>query len=125
MGREVERGSSDGGKENWREFGIPQCDNSVQNGGGKEEKVVEGVNGKTEEEEDELEDGDGDGGGGDGGAAVRRRRRQWLEDGGVAVTMVKYPWPGQGVAAVVAAGAAAWRRAAAAATTVGLFPGLP
>ena len=38
-------------------------------------------------------DGDfGEGGGGDGGAAVWRRRR--LEDGDVAMTMVKYPWLG-------------------------------
>ena len=42
---------------------------------------------------------------GDGGAAVRRQRRRWIEDGGVAMTMVKYLWPGQGVAAVVAAAA--------------------
>ena len=38
-----------------------------------------------------------------GGGGLRRRR---LEDGGVAMTMVKNPWPGQGVAAVVAAAAA-------------------
>ena len=64
---------------------------------------------------------DGDESGGDGGAAVRRRRR--LEDGGVAMTVEKNPWPGQGVAAVVKAAAAAARmRAAAAATTVGLLP---
>ena len=68
----------------------------------------------------------GEGGGAaeeeDGGAAVQRRR---LGDGGVAVTMVKYPWPGQGVAVVVAAAAAAVRRraaAAAAAMAVGLLP---
>ena len=47
------------------------------------------------------------GGGGDGGAAVRRRRRR-LEDGGVAMMAEKNPWPGQGVAAVVAAAAAAF-----------------
>ena len=50
------------------------------------------------------EEGCGEGGGGgDGGAAVRRRR---LEDGGVARAAEKNPWPGQGVAAVVAAAAA-------------------
>ena len=41
------------------------------------------------------------------------------------MTMVKYPWPGQGVAAVVMAAAAAGARrraSAAAATTVGLLP---
>ena len=64
--------------------------------------------------------GDGDGGGvgdgDDGGAAVRRRwRRRRLEDGGIAMTVAKNPWPGQGVAAVVAA-------TAAAAMTVGLLP---
>ena len=58
------------------------------------------------------EDGD------DGGAAVRRRRR--LEDGGVAMTVEKNQWPGQGVAAVVAAAAAAAaRRRAAAAARMG------
>ena len=42
--------------------------------------------------------GDGDGGGDDGGAAVlRRRRRRHRVDNG------EEPWPGQGVAAVVAA----------------------
>ena len=56
--------------------------------------------------------GDEDGGGGDGGAVVRRRQRR-LEDGGVALTVGKNPWPGQGVAAVVAA---------AAAVAVGLLP---
>ena len=50
------------------------------------------------------EEGCGEGGG-DGGAAVRRRRRRRLEDCGVAKRTVKYPWPGQGVAAVVAAAA--------------------
>ena len=52
---------------------------------------------------------------------LRRRRRRRREDFGVAMTMVKNPWPGQGVAAVVAAAAAARRRAAAAAA-VGLLP---
>ena len=65
--------------------------------------------------------GDGDAGGDDGSAAVRRRRqrRRQLEDGGVAMTAEKNPWPGQGVAAVVTAAAAA---VTAAATAVGLFP---
>ena len=71
--------------------------------------------------------GEGDGGGGDGGAIVQRRRRHdggtmaataW--DSGVAVTTVKYLWPGQGVAAVVAVVAA--QRRAAAALAVGLLP---
>ena len=53
-------------------------------------------------------------GAGDGGAAVRRRRWQ-LEDDGVAMTVEKNLWPGQGVAAVIAA-------AAAAATVVGPLP---
>ena len=56
---------------------------------------------------------DGDGVGGDGGAAVQRRR--WLVNGGVTVTTVKYPCPGQVMAAVVAA-------ASEAAMTVGLLP---
>ena len=46
-------------------------------------------------------DGGGDGGD-DGGAAVRRQRR--LGDGGIVVMTVKYPWPGQGVAAAAAVG---------------------
>ena len=47
-------------------------------------------------------------------------------DDGVTVKTVKYPWPRQGVAAVVAAGAAVARRRAVAAsvvaTAVGLLP---
>ena len=43
-------------------------------------------------------------GGGGGGGGLRRQR---LEDGGVAMTVEKNPWSGQGVAAVVAAAAAA------------------
>ena len=57
----------------------------------------------------EVERGGG-AGGEDGGTAVQWRRRR-LEDGGVARTAKKNPWPGQGVAAVVAA-----------ATAVGLLP---
>ena len=69
-----------------------------------------------EEEEPEKMAAQRSGGGG-GGGGLRRRR---LEDGGVAMTMVKNPWPGQGVAAVVPVAAAAARRRAAAA--VGLLP---
>ena len=56
----------------------------------------------------------------DGGTAVqwRRRRQRRLEDSGVAMTVEKNPWPGQGVAAVVAAAAARMHAAAA----VGLLP---
>ena len=50
--------------------------------------------------------GENDGDGGDGGAAVRCQRRR-LGDGGVAMTAEKNPWPGQGVAVVVAATVAA------------------
>ena len=60
-------------------------------------------------------------GGGGGGGGLRRR----LEDSGVAMTVEKNQWPGQGVAAAVAAAAAAARRraaAAAATTAVGLLP---
>ena len=74
--------------------------------------------------------GDGDGGGDDGGAVARgggglRRRRRRLEDGGVAMTTEKNPWPGQGVAAVIAEAAAARRRVAAAAATATVVRLLP
>ena len=42
---------------------------------------------------------------GSSGEGSLRRWRQ-LEDGSYAMTTVKYPWPGQGVAAVVAAAVA-------------------
>ena len=58
-------------------------------------------------EDDRRLAGDGDGDGGDGGAVVRRRRRRRLEDRSVVKRIVKYPWPGQGVVAVVAAAVAA------------------
>ena len=114
-------------------------------GGGRDERKVRSVEEMLSPEVELGMAGDGDGGWrslreeGDlreeeepekmaarrsgGGGGLRWRRR--LEDGGVAMMMVKNPWPGQGVAAVVAVAVAARRRAAtaaAAAAAVGLLP---